>query len=191
MCSEGWGDEGLKINMLWKVSFYLFLICKAIFHISLILTHLTFAIVWKEDVAVSLFYRSSEVTQLNQSVTSHSYIQGKYIYTRKIHLFSKHLLQESGKLIQSLPSVCGSTPFGDQKCQSVGHAQLFGTSWTVADQALLFMEFCRHEYWSGWPFPSPRGLPDPGIESRSPTLQADSLLSKPSGKPFSVIKIPY
>ena len=80
MCSEGWGGEGLKINMLWKVSFYLFLICKAIFHISLILTHLTFAIVWKEDVAVSLFYRSSEVTQLNQSVTSHSYIQGKYIY---------------------------------------------------------------------------------------------------------------
>ena len=31
-------------------------------------------------------------------------------------------------------------------------------------------------------FPSPRGLPNPGIEPRSPTLQADSLLSEPQGK---------
>ena len=31
-------------------------------------------------------------------------------------------------------------------------------------------------------FPSPRDLPDAGIEPRSPTLQADSLLSKPPGK---------
>ena len=148
MCSEGWGGEGLKINMLWKVSFYLFLICKAIFHILLILTHLTFAIVWKEDVAVSLFYRSSEVTQLNQSVTS------SLKYTRKIHLYKENtsIFQTSPlgiRQTESLPSVCGSTPFGDQKCQSLGHAQLFGTSWTVADQALLFMRFSRQEYWSG------------------------------------------
>ena len=32
------------------------------------------------------------------------------------------------------------------------------------------MEFSRKEYWSGWPFPSPGDLPDPGIESRSPAL---------------------
>ena len=30
--------------------------------------------------------------------------------------------------------------------------------------------------WSGLPFPSPGDLPDPGIEPRSPALQADSLL---------------
>ena len=29
--------------------------------------------------------------------------------------------------------------------------------------------------WSGLPFPSPGDLPDPGIQPRSPTLQADSL----------------
>ena len=34
-------------------------------------------------------------------------------------------------------------------------------------------------YWSGLPFPSPRDLPDSGIEPRSPTLKADSLLSGP------------
>ena len=36
------------------------------------------------------------------------------------------------------------------------------------------MEFSRPEYWSGYPFPSPEDLPNPGIEPRSPTLQADS-----------------
>ena len=37
------------------------------------------------------------------------------------------------------------------------------------------MEFSRPEYWSGLPFPSPVDLPNPGIEPRPPTLQADSL----------------
>ena len=37
--------------------------------------------------------------------------------------------------------------------------------------------------WSGLPFPSPGGLPDPGIEHGSPALQADALASEPPGKP--------
>ena len=45
------------------------------------------------------------------------------------------------------------------------------------------MEFSRQEYWSGYPFPSPGDLPNLGIEPRSPTLQADSLLAEPPGKP--------
>ena len=45
------------------------------------------------------------------------------------------------------------------------------------------MAFCRPEYWSGWPFPSPGDLPNPGIEPRSPVLQADSLPAEPQGKP--------
>ena len=36
---------------------------------------------------------------------------------------------------------------------------------------------------TGLPFLSPGDLPDPGIEPESPALQADSLLSKPPGKP--------
>ena len=46
------------------------------------------------------------------------------------------------------------------------------------------MEFSRPEYWSGLPFPSPGDLPNPGIEPRSPTLQADSLPAEPPGKPL-------
>ena len=34
------------------------------------------------------------------------------------------------------------------------------------------MEFFRPERWSEYPFPSPGDLPNPGIEPRSPTLQA-------------------
>ena len=52
--------------------------------------------------------------------------------------------------------------------------------WTVAHQAPLFTGFSRQEYWSGLPFPSAQDLPGPGIESRSPSLQADSLPSEPS-----------
>ena len=62
--------------------------------------------------------------------------------------------------------------------------------WTVAQQAPLSMRFSRQEYWSGLPFPSPGNLPNPGIEPRSPTLQADTLTSEPPGKPIIQLR-PY
>ena len=40
------------------------------------------------------------------------------------------------------------------------------------------MGFSRQEYWTGLPFPSPGDLPDPGIEPRSCSFQADALTSK-------------
>ena len=46
------------------------------------------------------------------------------------------------------------------------------------------MGFARQECWSGLPFPSPGDLPDPGIEPRPPTLQADTLPYEPPGKPW-------
>ena len=61
---------------------------------------------------------------------------------------------------------------------------LFATLWTIAPQAPLSMGFSRQEYWSGFPFPSPGDLPIPGIEPGSHTLQADSLLTEPPGKPL-------
>ena len=59
--------------------------------------------------------------------------------------------------------------------------------WTVAHQAPLFMGFSRQEYWSGLPLPSPRDLPNPGIEPGSPAFQADTLTSEPPGKPSTGI----
>ena len=52
------------------------------------------------------------------------------------------------------------------------------------------MGFSRQESWSGFLCPPPGDLPNPGIEPRSPalqgshTLQADSLLCEPPGKPI-------
>ena len=67
--------------------------------------------------------------------------------------------------------------------KSLSHVWLLATPWTVAHQAPLSKGFSRQESWSGLPFPSPGDLPNPGIKPRSPTLQADSLLAEPSGKP--------
>ena len=43
--------------------------------------------------------------------------------------------------------------------------------------------FSWQEYWSGLPCPLPGDLPNPGIKSRSPALQVDSLTSESPGKP--------
>ena len=67
------------------------------------------------------------------------------------------------------------------KVKSLSRVRLLVTPKTVAHQAPLSMGFSRQEYWSGLPFLSPGDLPNPGIESRSPALQADALRSEPSG----------
>ena len=51
------------------------------------------------------------------------------------------------------------------------------------------MGFPRQEYWSGLPFPSPGGLPDPGIKPMSPlspALADGFFTTEPPGKPHNV-----
>ena len=67
------------------------------------------------------------------------------------------------------------------KVKSLSRVRLFEAQWTVAYQAPPSMGFSRQEYWSGLPFPSPGDLPDPGIEPRFPSLEADALTSEPPG----------
>ena len=57
----------------------------------------------------------------------------------------------------------------------------------IACQAPLSIESSRQDYWSEYLFPSPRDLPNPGIEPRSPVFQAISLPSESLGKPFLVV----
>ena len=52
----------------------------------------------------------------------------------------------------------------------LSHVRLLVTPWTVAYQAPQSIGFSRQESWRGLSFPSPEGLPDPGIEPGSPTL---------------------
>ena len=65
--------------------------------------------------------------------------------------------------------------------QSLQSCPTLSTPWTVARQAPLSIGFSRQEYWSGLPCPP---LPNPGIQPRSPALQADSLPSESPGKPL-------
>ena len=63
--------------------------------------------------------------------------------------------------------------------KSLSHVRLFATPWTVDHQAPPSMGFSRQEYWSGLPVPSAGDHPNPGIEPRSPALQANALTSEP------------
>ena len=72
-------------------------------------------------------------------------------------------------------------------CQPLSHVQLFATPWTIACQAPLIVEFSRQEYWRGLPFPTPRDLPDLGIEPTSvvsPALAGRFFTTEPPGKPM-------
>ena len=58
---------------------------------------------------------------------------------------------------------------------------------TLASQAPLSMEFSRQKYWSGLPFPTPKDLPEPGIEPASfvsPALAGRFYSTVPTGKPL-------
>ena len=71
-----------------------------------------------------------------------------------------------------------------RECVYVKSLQSYSTlcdPWTVTHQVPL--GFSRHEYRNGLLYPPPGDLPNPGIEPKSPSLQADSLLSEPQGKP--------
>ena len=67
-------------------------------------------------------------------------------------------------------------------CTLSCYVQLFGTLQTVARQAPQSMGFSRQEYWSGYPFPSPVHLPNPGTECTSPALVAEFFITEPPGK---------
>ena len=82
-----------------------------------------------------------------------------------ISLLKEEVNTKKKKWAQSCPTLCNPVD-----------CSLQGSS--------LSMEFSRREYWSGLPFHSPGDLPDPGIEPRSPALQAESLTSEPKWKGY-------
>ena len=77
---------------------------------------------------------------------------------------------------ESKESACNAGSTLKMKVKSFSRIWLSATQWTVAHQAPMSMGFSRQEYWTGLPFPSSGGLPNPGIQVGSPTLRADSLL---------------
>ena len=64
----------------------------------------------------------------------------------------------------------------------LSHVQFFATPWTVAHPAPLSMGILQAIILEGVAISSSMGFPNPGIEPRSPALQADSLSSEPPVK---------
>ena len=89
------------------------------------------------------------------------------VYGNQSRRATKSMRDESVKVLvaQSCPTLCNP-----MVCSLTGFS--------------LSMGFSRQDCCSGLPFPSPGVLPDPGIEPRSPAMQADSLPSEPWGKPY-------
>ena len=98
-----------------------------------------------------------------------------------------HNLKNKGHSIVLKPPCVSSMDINGRwssinKSESVG--KLTQLCPTLCDpRTIQSMEFSRPEYWSGYPFPSPGDLPNPGIEPRSPALEVDSAPAEPQGKP--------
>ena len=79
--------------------------------------------------------------------------------------------------------LCSNQILESCSCSVAQSFLTLSTPWAIACQSPLSMGFSRQEYWGGLPFPSPGDLSDPGIEPRSPAMQADSLTTELWGKP--------
>ena len=103
-------------------------------------------------------------------------------------LHCRHILywlshQESLKRINWIHT---HNPVHPSMLSHFSHVQLFETLWNVAHQAPPSMGFSRQEYRRGLSFPSPRDLPDPGMElasPASPALAGKFLPLAPPGEP--------
>ena len=68
------------------------------------------------------------------------------------------------------------------------------TSWTVAWETPLSMEFSWQEYWSGLPLHTPGNLPNPGIKPMSlvsPALAGRFFIIEPTGMPSKMHSFLY
>ena len=134
------------------------------------------------DMLIRYFWRASLLETLNSFWPSIWLEQWTITFRVKFHtirFLTKKIIHSSNNFPQffGLLNICGYLA-QYWKWKSLSCVQLFATPWTRQSMA-----FSRPEYWSGWPFPSPGDLPNPGIKPRSPTLQGDSLPAEPQGSP--------
>ena len=103
------------------------------------------------------------------------YMEYIFVHIQSICIYGVYIVY---MYIWYIWNICIEWNTGSESVSLSVMSDSFVTPWTVACQAPLSFEFSRQEYWGRLPFPSPRELPDPGTEPRSPQLQADSSLSE-------------
>ena len=115
--------------------------------------------------------KNKQTKKTNHKLVGYGTSLGKwhFVWGRKKQWFRQYIAlgQEIGFILRHfLSNYCTKLRF--YKFKRAPNADLlscvFAIPWTVACQVPLSMEFSRQEYWIGLPFPSPRGLPNPGIE---------------------------
>ena len=111
----------------------------------------------------------SDVCYINQCGAWRKRLVFKFINVQLFTLYQSLLCSEE-------TSLCCAVLGG------FSQVQLSATPRTAARQPRLPMWFSK-QGGGGLPCPPPGDLPNPGIEPRSPALQADSLPSEPPGKP--------
>ena len=91
-----------------------------------------------------------------------------------------HSVRRMGQLekVVSTCTQCAALCLVAQSCPSICHP--CGLQPT---RLLCPWGFSRQEYWRGVPYPSPEDLLNQRLKPRSPSLQVDSLLTEPPGKP--------
>ena len=90
--------------------------------------------------------------------------------------------------LQNCPFIIFSLFFWDSDwLVAIKSCSALVTPWTLGCQAPLSMRFSRQEYWSGWSFPSPGDLPDPGIE---PLLHCRQILYRLRYEQSPVVGVP-
>ena len=119
------------------------------------------------------------------------------MYRHTVHIESEIVSRSAAataKSLQSCPTLCDPIDSSPSGSPVPGILQARTLEWVAisfsnASSSLrlhglqparllcLSMGFSRQEYWNGLPFPPPENFPNPGIEPRSPALQADSLPS--------------
>ena len=71
--------------------------------------------------------------------------------------------------------------------QSLSYVQRIATCWAVVHQAPLSIGYFRQEYQSGWPFPPPGDISNPGIESLVVCTVGRFFTAEPQSKPTPTI----
>ena len=130
---------------------------------------------------VELIYSVVLVSGVQQSDSVMCVCVCVYTHTLNIYCYSVNCVQ-----LFDTPWTAAEFAFRDYflSCAYLlSHVWLFATPWTGAHQAPLSMGIFQAKILKWLPCPLPGDLPNPGVEPRSPALQADSLPSEPPGKP--------
>ena len=101
------------------------------------------------------------------------------VITSPLYIISAYEMFHKNALLSDSRKIC--TTFLKVKLKPLSCVWLFATQWTIQSR-----EFSRLEYWSrshSSGIPSPGGLPKPGIEPSSSTVQVDSVPAEPKGSP--------